>query len=83
MLRVGGGGEDRAGEMTSEVGRGPGLPGPKVTPPKTEKSLDLTHYFSKRAQYNKIKVKCSKKYFWTSKGPKPSRAEGESPPKPE
>ena len=47
----------RAGEMTSEVcvwgGRGAGLSGAKFTPPK-RKSLDLTHYFSKRAQFNKI-----------------------------
>ena len=38
--------------------------GPKVTPPKMEKSPNFTHYFSKMAQFNKIlkylrKIICS------------------------
>ena len=42
--------------MTSEEGE-PGFRGPKVTPPlKTEKSSDLTNYFSKRAQFNTMTI---------------------------
>ena len=37
----------RAGEMTSEVGGDQAFQGPKVTPPKTEWSPDLAHFFEK------------------------------------
>ena len=61
----------RAGEMTSEVG-GTRFQGAQRWPPlKTENSSDLTNYFSKRAQFNKMIKIFSKKIFLDLQGGPP------------
>ena len=46
----------RAGEMTSEVcGEGAGIQGAQGNRSQNGKSPDSIHYFSKRAQFNKIR----------------------------
>ena len=45
----------RVGELTSEV-EGPNLSGAQSDPLKNGNSLDLTHYFSKKAPLKKSKI---------------------------